>query len=102
MPASAIAIVSRELRSHFLDGLAPSARKQILGAATQRRFRADSVVTNHGHAADHLFLLTEGLVRYFVITEEGRKLLFQWLGPGDLFGGLFCRPILLISSAQKR
>jgi CRP-like cAMP-binding protein len=88
MPASGIAIVSNELRSHFLDGLAPSARERILGAATQRRFRANSVVTNHGHLADHLFLLTEGLVRYFVITEEGRKLLFQWLGPQELFGGM--------------
>jgi CRP-like cAMP-binding protein len=88
MPASGIAIVSTELRSHFLDGLAPSARKRILGAATQRRFRANSVVTNHGHPADHLFLLTKGLVRYFVITEEGRKFLFHWLGPRELFGGL--------------
>jgi len=88
MPASGIAIVSTELRSHFLDGLAPSARKRILGAATQRRFRANSVVTNHGHPADHLFLLTKGLVRYFFITEEGRKFLFHWLGPRELFGGL--------------
>jgi CRP/FNR family transcriptional regulator, nitrogen oxide reductase regulator len=88
MPASGIAIVSTELRSHFLDGLAPSARKRILEAATERRFRANSLVTNHGHPADHLFLLTEGLVRYFVITEEGRKLLFQWLGPQELFGGM--------------
>jgi CRP/FNR family transcriptional regulator, nitrogen oxide reductase regulator len=88
MPASDIAAVSLELRVQFLDGLAPPARKKILGAATQRRFRANSVVTNHGHPADHLFLLTKGLVRYFIITEEGRKLLFQWLGPGELFGGL--------------
>jgi len=88
MPASGLAIVSSELKSHFLDGLPPDAHKRILGAATPRRFRANSVVTNHGHPADHLFLLTKGLVRFFVITEGGRKLLFQWLGPRDLFGGL--------------
>jgi CRP-like cAMP-binding protein len=88
MAASGIAIVSSELRSHFLDGLAPSACKRILGAATQRRFRANSVVTNDGHPADHLFLLTKGLVRFFVITDEGRKLLFRWIGPRDLFGGM--------------
>jgi CRP-like cAMP-binding protein len=88
MPASGIAIVSKEPRSHFLDGLAPSARKRILGAATQRRFLANTVVTSHGHTADHLFLLTKGLVRLFVITEEGRKLLFHWLAPPELFGGL--------------
>ena len=26
-------------------------------------------------------------MRYFFVTEEGKKLLFQWLGAGDLFGG---------------
>ena len=88
MPASQIATISLDLRAQFLDGLNPADRKTILAAATQRRFFANSVITNQGHPADHLFLLTKGLVRYFVVTEEGKKLLFQWLGPGDLFGGL--------------
>ena len=42
---------------------------------------------NQGRPADRLFLLTKGLVKYFFVTEEGKKLLFQWLGAGDLFGG---------------
>jgi CRP/FNR family transcriptional regulator, nitrogen oxide reductase regulator len=88
MPASGIAAVPSDLRSHFFDGLAPPVRQTILGAATPRRFDARSVITNQGHPADHLFLLTKGLARYFTITETGRKLLFQWLGPGELFGGL--------------
>ncbi len=87
MPASRVAAVSLGLRSQFLDGLTPADRKTILAAATQRRFLANSVITNQGHPADHLFLVTKGLVRYFFITEEGKKLIFQWLGPGDLFGG---------------
>jgi CRP/FNR family transcriptional regulator, nitrogen oxide reductase regulator len=88
MAATGIAIVSTELRSHFLDGLAHSACERILGAAAQRRFRANSVVTNDGGPADHLFLVTKGLVRFFVITDEGTKLLFRWIGPRDLFGGM--------------
>jgi CRP/FNR family transcriptional regulator, nitrogen oxide reductase regulator len=87
MPASGIAAVSVGQRSQFLDGLTPSDRKTILAAATQRRFVANSVITNQGHPADHLFLLTKGLVRFFFVTEEGKKLLFKWLGPEDLFGG---------------
>jgi len=59
----------------------------MLAAATKRRYFAHSVITNQGHPADHLFLLTKGLARFFFVTEEGKKLLFQWLGPGDLFGG---------------
>jgi CRP/FNR family transcriptional regulator, nitrogen oxide reductase regulator len=71
------------------------ARLGILAAATKRQFFANSVVTNQGHPANHLFLLTKGLTRYFIITEEGRKLLLKWLGPGDLFGG---RTVLLSPS----
>jgi CRP/FNR family transcriptional regulator, nitrogen oxide reductase regulator len=86
MPASGIAAVSVDFRSQFLDGLSPADRKTILAPASQRRFAANSVITIDGQPADHLFLLTKGLTRYFFVTEEGKKLLFQWLGPGDLFG----------------
>ena len=87
MPASGIASVSVDLRSQFFDGLIPAHRKTILAAATRRRFFANSVITNQGQPADYLFLLTKGLARLFFVTEGGKKLLFQWLGPGDLFGG---------------
>jgi CRP-like cAMP-binding protein len=96
MPASGIAAVSSEPRSHFLEGLTPPLQTAILGATTQRRFRANSVITNQGHPADHLFLLTKGIARFFFVTEGGRKLFFQWLGPGDLFGG---RTVLSIHSS---
>jgi len=87
MPASGISAVSVDVRSQFLAGLTPAYRKTILEVATQRRFLANTVITNQDHPADHFYLLTKGLARFFFVTEEGRKLLFQWLGPGDLFGG---------------
>jgi CRP-like cAMP-binding protein len=87
MLASGIAIVPSGLRSQLLDGLNPAHRKTVLSAATQRRFAANSVVTNQGHPADHFFLLTKGHARYFFVTDEGKKLLLRWLGPGDCFGG---------------
>src|SRR5208283_5535725 len=86
MPASGIAAVSVDVRSQFLAGLTSAHRKTILAAATQRRFLANTVITNQDHPADHFYLLTKGLARFFFVTEEGKKLLFQWLGPGDLFG----------------
>jgi CRP/FNR family transcriptional regulator, nitrogen oxide reductase regulator len=87
MPASEIAIISSHLKSQFLEGFTPPDRNSILAAATQRRFAAHSVITNQGHPADHLFLLTKGQARQFYDTEKGKKLLLQWLGPGDLVGG---------------
>lgn len=87
MPGLGVASVSVEFRSQFLDGLISADQKTILAAATPRRFLANSVITNQGHPANHLFLLRKGLARYFVVTGEGKKLLFRWLGPEDLFGG---------------
>jgi CRP-like cAMP-binding protein len=87
MPSSGIAAASSDLKSRFLNGLAPPERKTILASATQRRFAANSVATNQGHPAAQLFLLTKGCARHFYITEQGKKLFLKWLGAGDLFGG---------------
>jgi CRP-like cAMP-binding protein len=101
----AIAKISSELRSQFLEGLASPDRKTILSAATQLRFAANSVVTNQGHPADRLFLLTKGSARHFFVTEEGKKLLLKWLGPGDLIGGrtiLSSRSSYLVSTEMVK
>jgi CRP/FNR family transcriptional regulator, nitrogen oxide reductase regulator len=46
MPRSRIVIEGSDLQPQFLDGLAPLQRKTVLGAATKRRFCANSVATN--------------------------------------------------------
>jgi CRP-like cAMP-binding protein len=82
-----------QLDSRFLEGLAKPERKSILAAATLQRFDANSVVTNQGQPADHLFLLTKGRARFFSITEEGKKLILIWLPPGEIFGGRSLLPV---------
>ena len=47
-----------------------------MAAATQRRFFTNSVITNQGHPADHLFLLTKGLLRYF-LRKIGNRLEYR-------------------------
>jgi CRP-like cAMP-binding protein len=76
------------LRSNFFDRLALPDRKRILAAATPRRFAAKSVITNQGHPADRLFLLTKGRARYFFDEHGGRHILLHWLTPGELIGGM--------------
>jgi hypothetical protein len=82
-----------QLNSRLLEGLAKPERKSILAAATLQRFYANSVVTNQGQPADHLFLLTKGRARFFSITEEGKKLILLWLPPGEIFGGRTILPV---------
>ena len=88
--AKAISPISTErndVRSRFLQGLAPFERAAILKAATPHRFPANSVVLDQGHPANHLFLVITGRARHFFITENGTKILLNWLVPGDTFGG---------------
>lgn len=87
MPATKVATVCATPNSRLLDGLAPPDLKMILEAAKQRQFLAGSVITNQGHTADHLYLLTKGRARYFFNTEDGRKVVLFWLTPGQVFGG---------------
>ena len=75
------------LNSRFLHGLAKLDLESILGAATQRRYLADSVVVNQGDPAEYFFLLANGYARHFFLTPEGRKVLLLWLEPGEVFGG---------------
>lgn len=90
--ASPISGLGTDLRARFLEGLAPGELKVVLGAATQRRLLAKSVVTNHGDTASHLFLLTKGRARFFYITSEGRRILLHWLTPGETFGVMSILP----------
>jgi CRP-like cAMP-binding protein len=105
MPATGIATLPSDLRSRFLDGLAPHDLEVIRAAATERRYLANFVITNQGNPAEHLFLLTSGHARYFYITQNGQKTLLLWVTPGDILGGaaFLSRPskYLLSSEAVK-
>jgi CRP/FNR family transcriptional regulator, nitrogen oxide reductase regulator len=87
MGSSRIAVVSADWMSNFFDGLAVEDRKKILAGAKPRRFAANSVITNQGHPADSLFLLTKGRARYFFDEHGGQRILLHWLAVGDLIGG---------------
>ncbi len=87
MSAPGMLSVCRGLHSRFLDGLAPADLERILAAAKHRRYLANSVIVNQGNPADHLFLLTKGRARFFLITPEGQKIILHWLIPGEILGG---------------
>ena len=75
------------LKPRFLSGLPKAELDSVLSVAKHRQFRASSVIINLEDPAERLFLLTSGQGRHFVITSEGRKILLNWLTPGQIFGG---------------
>jgi CRP-like cAMP-binding protein len=87
MNATTSLVPVRGLKSRFLQGLEKAELESILASAFHRRLLANSVVQNQGEPATRLFLLTSGRARYFYLTEDGKKILFLWLRPGDIFGG---------------
>jgi len=87
MPATGIAALPAGLKSRLFDGMAPRDLNIIRAAATERRLLANSVISNQGSPAEHLFLLTSGRARYFFVTEEGQKTLLLWLPQGEIIGG---------------
>jgi CRP-like cAMP-binding protein len=88
MPAAGIVKLQSGLNSRFFEGLAANELDVIWAAAKERRYLANSVITNQGSPADYLFLLTSGRARHFFITQEGQKTLLFWLTPGEIFGGV--------------
>ncbi len=76
-----------ELKPRFLSGLAKAELNSIVSVAQHRQFRASSVIINQDDPAERFFLLTSGRGRHFVITGDGRKILLNWLTPGQIFGG---------------
>lgn len=102
MPARKIAALPSGLKSRFLEELAPRDLEAVWAAATNRRYLANSIITNQGNPAENFFLLTSGRARHFFITQDGRKTLLLWLTPGDVFGGaaLLARPSKYLISTE--
>lgn len=86
----------------FLDGLDPLALDAVLSAATQRDFRAGSVIANQGDPANHLFLLTKGRARLSFTTWGGKEILLVWLAPGQILGAaaLLSKPCFYLVTTE--
>jgi CRP-like cAMP-binding protein len=57
----------------------------ILAAARPHRFPAQSIITREGESATHLYLLWDGLARFFFDTPK-KKLSSLLIAPGRIFG----------------
>ena len=86
VPAAPAIALQPGFTSALLEGVSPSGLRVILGAAKQRRYFGKQILIHEGDSATCLYLLTSGRARHCVTTEQGKRLLLRWLGPGDAFG----------------
>jgi CRP-like cAMP-binding protein len=102
MTSSEAAAILTALRPVFLEGLNLVESRAILAAARRRRFDANCVITNEGDPADHLFLMLDGVARFYTVSPGGKKVIVRWIRPGELIGGtsLLTKPLKLVLSAE--
>ena len=70
----------------LLDLLDEGDRRELEARAGRRRFKAGSTLTHEGAPGSEVFVLVSGRVKVTVTTPEGREVVLQFCGPGELVG----------------
>jgi len=72
----------------LLDLLEEDDRRELEARAGRRRVKAGSTLTHEGAPGSEVLVLVSGRVKITVTTPEGREIVLQFCGPGDLVGEL--------------
>jgi CRP/FNR family cyclic AMP-dependent transcriptional regulator len=72
----------------ILDLLADEDRRELEARAGRRRFKAGATLMHEGSPSSEVLLLLRGRVKVTITTAEGREVVLQFCGPGDLVGDL--------------
>ncbi len=68
------------------EGLGCDAGRKLGEVVVEKRFDAGVTIFSANEKAEYVYLIREGRVKLFRITEDGRENIVALLGPGDLFG----------------
>lgn len=75
-------------RPGFLDLLAEDERRELESRGGRRHFQAGSTLMQEGAPGAEVMVLITGRVKVTVTTAEGREIVLQFCGPGELLGEL--------------
>ena len=76
------------MRAPAFAGLPPKAAVPLRPRVRRRAFPAGTYITREGEPADSLFVIERGLVRVSRISRQGRELVLELLGAGEMLGEL--------------
>lgn len=79
---------ARDRRSSFLELLGEDDRRELESRGGRRRFKAGSTLMHEGAPGSEVMILVSGRVKIIVTTAEGREIVLQFCGPGELLGEL--------------
>ncbi len=83
--------------SQLLDMLDEAEQREVLAAATRRRFKRNEVVFHDGDPGDTLHMIVEGHFAIRFSTPLGDQAMVRVFGPADYFGEL-----ALLSAGPRR
>ena len=72
----------------FLDGLADEARVALLACGRVKQFTKGSALFREGDHGHEVFILTDGLIKIAISDADGREVILDVLGVGDITGEL--------------
>lgn len=72
----------------FLDALDERARAGLRDRAVARSWPAGATLFHEGDEADHVLVLTSGLVKAVAVSEDGQTTALALRGPGEVLGEL--------------
>ncbi len=72
----------------WLRELTAQEREKLRAASTHRLFHAGEIIFMPVHAPDSIFLLEEGLVRIYRLSQQGLEGTLGYVKPGEVFGEL--------------
>jgi CRP/FNR family transcriptional regulator, cyclic AMP receptor protein len=75
-------------RARLFGDLDRGARLRLGERAVERSYRRGQLIFGEGDPGDSLFVVTEGLVKVFVTSEDGDEMVLVTLRSGDTFGEL--------------
>ncbi|MDA8066019.1 MAG: Crp/Fnr family transcriptional regulator [Thermaerobacter sp.] len=68
------------------EGLSCEEASRLDRMVWERRFKARESIFSAGEQAEYVYLVREGWVKLFRVTEDGQESVTAILGPGDIFG----------------
>ena len=72
----------------FWDRLSPDGREAVQRAAVERRHRRGAALFREGDTTDSVIILVEGQLKLTKLSLDGREVILELRGPGDILGEL--------------
>lgn len=66
--------------------LDPAQVRAIAASSASRAYPRNAIILNEGDAADSIYVIASGSVKFFVSDEGGKELVLGRAGPGEYFG----------------